>query len=59
MRQTFMRKHPRILVLPTQLKLLKSDSHGIKSKFLYHEIQHHLLIRKTYLGHEKYAQEKI
>ena len=58
-----MKKHLRILVQPTQLrflsKFLKSDSQGIRPKVLYHEILHHLLNRITYLGHEKYPQEKI
>ena len=35
------------------------DSQGISSKFLYHEIQHHLLNQITYLKYEKYPQEKI
>ena len=35
------------------------DSQGISSKFLYHEIQDHLLNQITYLKYEKYPQEKI
>ena len=34
------------------------QNQGIRSKFLYPEIQHHLLNRITYLGHEKYPQEE-
>ena len=63
MRKIFMRKHPLILVLPTQLqflsKFLGMDSQGISSKFVYHEIQHHPLNQITYLKYEKYPQEKI
>ena len=57
-----MRKHPRILVLPTQLQIfikISKTGKGIGSNFVYHEIQRHLLNQIIYQWYEKYLQEKI
>ena len=50
----FIGKHPRMWVQPTHESFwkffLKSDSQGIRTKFLCHKIQHHLLNQKPYFS---------